>query len=409
MYIQRGDLDWEEKGTLPTAGQTDRTLSGKSERHVRNSAVAVLVGLMLLAVALFVVTTLYSRAYRRMQEANGRHWYERGQSDLKTGHPLQAAIALRNAIAFRRDPGYFFRLAQALVAAGHYEEARGYLLNLWEQQPGRGDLNLELARLEAKTGKATEAVRYYQNAIYGVWNENPEQHRIDVRFELAEFLLSRDDKAEAEADLIALTPNLPPDPAEYIRTAKLFLAANDNQRALLCYQQAAKLAPDSAEALAGAGNTAFALGNYALARSYLERAFRLTPSDKTVETNLQIAENVLKMDPFQSGVSGWGRASRTVAAWKQAISSISACTRRQGLSLAHNAGPQSPLLLAYSNLAALRPNMRESKLIGAPEIIETALARIAAAENATAATCGPLSPPDVALQLIGRAHGVSAQ
>lgn len=396
---------------MPAASQSQTTTtSARKIRHaVFTAPIAVLGGLAVLAIALFLVTTLYSRAYRRMQVANARHWFERGQSELQAGHPRVAADAFRNALSFHRDREYLFRLSQALVAAGEYEEARGYLLNLWDQQPGRGELNLALARLDATTGRPEDALRHYQNAIYGVWDSNPDVQRRQVRFELADFLLARGDRSNAEADLIALSSNLPQAADTSVRVAKLFAAAGDIDRSLQFYKEAAKLAPSSVDALAGAGNAAFELGDYALARQYLARAAILSPSDKTLAQNSRIAEAVLTMDPLQRGLSAPERARRTVAAWKQAISTIGSCARQRGLDLAQNTGPQSTLLSAYSDLAALKPDMHARTLEDGGDVIETTLNRISAAESATAATCGTLSPSDVALQLIAKSHGISQQ
>jgi hypothetical protein len=114
------------------------------------------------------------------------------------------------------------------------------------------------------------------------------------------------------------------------------------------------------------------------------------------------------MDPLARGLSSPERSRRTLAAWKQAIATISSCARQKGLSVVQNAGPQSPLLISYSNLAALRPEMRAGRRID-NEVIENALARISAAEDATASVCGELSPPDLALQLIAKAHGINSE
>lgn len=394
---------------LSTAGRTGSTWAGRMPRELFKGPVPVLVGLALLAAALFAMTTLFSGAYRRMQAANSRHWFEQGQSQLRSGHPRQAADSFRNALSFHRDQQYLFLLSQALVAAGEYQEARGYLLNLWDRQPGRGELNLALARLEVRTGAPDSAVRYYQNAIYGAWDSDPDRRRREVRFELADFLLGRGDRANAEADLIALTPGLPHDFTNTLRAAQLFYAVGDRDRALHYYEEAARLKPSSSEALRGAGNTAFDLGNYALASQYLERARAVSFLDEELAKQARVAEEILRMDPLQRGLSGAERSRRTIAAWKQAISTIRGCAQKNGLDVAPNTRPQSKLLAAYSQLAALKPDMTERKLLAGTDAIEIALGRISTAESATVAVCGELSPPDRALQLIANEHGITPQ
>ena len=42
-----------------------------------------------------------------------------------------------------------------------------------------------------RRGDSREAIRYYNNAINGVWDEQPRQQRIAARFELVHYLMQK--------------------------------------------------------------------------------------------------------------------------------------------------------------------------------------------------------------------------
>lgn len=122
------------------------------------------------------------------------------------------------------------------------QEARAHLLSLWEKEPGDGTLNLELARLAVVWGDTPQAIRYYHAAIYGVWPDNPAEHRLQIRFELSEYLLQHHtvlDAKDAQAELVALAAELPPQDAfAQTRLGTLLVQAGLYARALAAFRNA---------------------------------------------------------------------------------------------------------------------------------------------------------------------------
>src|SRR5690242_7659651 len=115
----------------------------------RQGHAVLLIAFALTIIALFIITTLVVNAYARLESRLGTEWYDRGTADLSAGRAEDAVIDLRTALSYSRDVSYRLQLARALVAAGRKDEAREYLLSLWERQPGDAELNLELARVSA--------------------------------------------------------------------------------------------------------------------------------------------------------------------------------------------------------------------------------------------------------------------
>jgi len=218
--------------------------------------------LAVLGVIFFLAVAGLSRAYHAQREALGNRWFSRGVVDLNARRYDSAMTEFRSALLYSRDNyDYQLNLAEALIGLGRTAEAYSYLVNLWEEEPENGVVNLELARMAAQRGQTEQAQRYYHNAIYAVWPSDQEEKRRETRLELIEYLLSINATAQAQAESIALQENLG-EPAQQRRVGDLFLRAQDYEHALAAYRLSLKYERRNAAALAGAGWAAFQLGRY---------------------------------------------------------------------------------------------------------------------------------------------------
>src|SRR5574337_598789 len=88
----------------------------------------------LLLIVLFIATGFLTKWFHAQEKARAEGWYSRGERELGAGQVEAALAGFRTALAYSRDNRlYRLRLAQALVAARRPEEARAYLLGLWER------------------------------------------------------------------------------------------------------------------------------------------------------------------------------------------------------------------------------------------------------------------------------------
>jgi tetratricopeptide (TPR) repeat protein len=169
--------------------------------------VVLLILLCVLTVPLFLFTRAIAARNRSRNLEVGNIWYQLGQQQLHAGKTQQAIESFRNATTNDHDnANYTLALAAALAAENHIDEARQALLRLRAAAPESGEINLNLARLDAKEDKMSEAVHYYHNALYGVWP--PDQtavQRSKVRTELVRFLLAAGDKSQALSELLLLS------------------------------------------------------------------------------------------------------------------------------------------------------------------------------------------------------------
>ncbi|HUU12270.1 MAG TPA: tetratricopeptide repeat protein [Terriglobia bacterium] len=383
-----------DRSSCPRCNPTARWLVASRE-HVLLLSFPVLL-------AMFVVTGFAARSYHAKQAALAVEWHLRGEADLKEGRAEQAIEDFRTALVYSRDSAlYRLRLAQALIAASRADEARAYLLTLWEREPGNGTVNLELARLAAGKGDIGEAARYYHNAIFGVWEENPEERRRQVRLELCQLLVNRGARNEAQAALIELAGDLPKDPELYSRVGGLFLRTEDYAHALKMFRQALALDRKQEPALGGAGEAAFQMGNYAEARRYLERAVRVDSENARAVQLLDTANLVLEIDPFARGVSASARARRVVRAFRQALERLRGCAQKRSEVL-EGPPPLTELQTLFAHASEMRSKVRESSLRRDSELMLSATHLVFEIEEFAVRTCGPVSGLDLALLLIGR-------
>jgi len=353
-----------------------------------------------LAIAAFAAVLGLTTRFHSWQASLAERMYGRGEHDLQTGRAAAAIEDFRSALAFDRDnPLYQFRLAQALEAEGRFDEAESYLINLWEHQPQNGMVNVQLARLAAHRQSTNRALRYYHNAIYGIWDSNPDENRRAARFELIEFLLKQKARTQVQSELIAMEAGLPSDPQLHLKVAELFLEIDDYANALAQFRQALQLDRKNVQATAGAGEAAFDLGRYRTAVRYLESAVAGNQKDEVSSKKLKTARLILETNPFQRSVSLAQRKRRVENAYKAASTHLNTCM--QGRSASASPSPaESPVEKLYNQETTLKRKLR-GRALDDLDFLENVMDFVFEVEERTA-DCGSPTALDEALLLIGR-------
>lgn len=229
--------------------------------HLSREAMLLVTALAL--IALFVFTGFMTRFYHQDERSLARQWSAKADAAMRAGDRKAAIEDYRTALIYSRGNGetsganeiYELHLAEALAASNHFDEARAYFLTLAEREPGDATVNLELARLAARGGDVSEASRYYNSAIFGVWDRDPATQRRTARIEYSKFLLEHDQPAEAQAQLIALAAALPSvtrdDAALHVQAGNLLMESGATANALEEFQRALQLDRGSADAARG--------------------------------------------------------------------------------------------------------------------------------------------------------------
>jgi len=378
-----------------TQDASDRTLSWYAAREP-------LVVLLLSATAagLFFLVGGLSRLYQNQLESRGRTWFDRGVRDLEAGRVENAVRDFQVALTYSRDNyGYQLSLAQALVALNRTEEARTYLISLWQREPENGSVNLELARIYAANSDITGALRYYHNAIYAVWGGDAEKHQRSVRLELIRFLLDHKALNQAESELIAVGRELPDDPSLHLEIADDFMRIPDYDRALEQDQEVLEIERQNRSALSSAGRAAFELAQFPLAERYLAAAQSLNPNDAETAALLKLVKAVPDIDAYE--ISSRAQRDRALlAAFNTAGERLRACGDRS----AKNGETNPSLEQLYSRWMDRKARLTEPALREHPEEVDTTMDLVFTIERQTSNLCGAPTGTDLLLLLIGRHH-----
>jgi len=363
--------------------------------------IVVLTVLCVVAVLGFLLTRAAAAANRELRLRDAAFWYQSGQQHLAAGDPADAVAALRRATAIDRDNRrYRLDLAHALASDRRDDAARQVLLGLREATPEDPEVNLQLARLEVRRNDLTSAVRYYQNALYGLWSGDPAGPRRLVRIELIQYLLAHGQRARGLSELLILTANLPDDPDAHQEAGQLFLDADEPRRALEEFRRVLRADSGNGAALAGAGEAAFRLGDYASARRYLQGS----DLSSAREAMREIADLVLERDPLRPGLSLPRRLERVVMDVERAKHLLESCRISTGRR------PSDATLDALtSETRALEPKLSLKVLRRSPETVDRAMDLIYRVTQQTVDVCAEATRLDRALLIIGHRRDAERQ
>jgi len=303
------------------------------------SAKVTLAITLLLILAGLVLTQYFVKLHRVTEQGLAQRWFNRGEEAMQANLPRFAAEAFRTALNYDRENSeYRLRLAQALLAENRLAEARAHLLSLWEEEPADGEVNLTLARLEARRGHYNEALRYYNNAINGVWDDHPRKQRTAARFELARYLMELQKWPRAQAELLALLADAPSDPGDQLLLGQMLLMVNEPAHALQAYDALLAKNPDNAQAWMGEGQANLALGNYTEAERDSDKAVEHDPNLEGARQQLELTRELLRISPGLRGLSLSDRADRVATAFRAAFTRLSSCASERNIDLS---GPTS--------------------------------------------------------------------
>jgi tetratricopeptide (TPR) repeat protein len=347
-------------------------------------------------VAAYLATRALASSNRSLKEKIAATWFREGQLDLRRGHADDAVAAFRKAAANDYTSRvYLVSLARALEAANRDNESKELLLQVREGIPENPEINVELARISARQRNLPEALRYYHNALYGIWTgEDVDKQRQEIRRELIEFLISQNALEQGLAETVALAAHLPATSAAHLQLGELFLRLDNPTNALQDYTWVLHRDPRNQIALRGAGEAAFKIANYGQAKRMLNA---LNEPDAKAKEMLQMTKLVLETDPLGPRLSESERARRIGNDIESAQRRVQECLTGH---LSNSAALQLQAILDRLTvqdqalaLARKRPN---------PNLVFASLDLLYNAESAISTSCAPLSVQDTALLLMAQ-------
>ena len=359
--------------------------------------IIILLVLCALAVVAFLVTRDSAASNRELFLRDAEVWYETGLRALDDGRANDAIQALRRATAMNdEDQAYRLALARALAVSRQDELARAELLALLDLSPEDPEINVELARLEARGPALEAAVRYYENALYGFWPPERAEERSRLRVELIRYLLDRGQESTALSEILALTDNMAGTVAWQIEAAELFMAAGDSGRALDRFTLALETEPDDGSALAGAGRAAFALDDYARASRFLAAAPDALPDVETLRT---VSDFVLTRDPLAARLSTEQRRQRLDVNMARVRARLAEC--------AEDVAVSPVLALLQKEVEDFAPLLQPAAFRDSSDAVETGADLVYRVEQVAGRECRAPTELDRALEIIGRLNSAS--
>ncbi|HKD85346.1 MAG TPA: tetratricopeptide repeat protein [Terriglobales bacterium] len=376
---------------------------------------------LILIITGFALTQYLVNLHRDIESSLAVRWFNRGEEAMEAHLPAVAADDFRTALSYNaEDREYRLRLAQALLAGNRLNEARAHLISLWEEEPADGEVNLTLARLFVRRSDYSKAVRYYSNAVNGVWSEQPRSQRIATRFELAEYLIQQNKGAQAQAELMALQADGPADPADQLLLAGMLLQVNEPKRALEAYQTVLSHDPKIAQAWLGKGQASLALGNYNEAEYDIANAVDRDPKLDDARRQLDLVREILRLDPAQRGLSLAERSKRAAESFQLAQQRLNTCATQLGFSLAAQSSPPAggepaqraaastpaaqQLQTLYATGLQIQPSATQHALIRNPDALDPTAQYVYNVERATAPVCPVTELADRALLTLAQSE-----
>lgn len=354
----------------------------------------VLVALIVFAAATFLATRHLAQAHRVLQRQDAERLYQRGRSALARNRPAEAVDRLRRAAAMDTDTqAYALALADAFSGDGDVDAARGVLTSLRGRRPEDPQINLRLARLSRQRGDGSDAVRYYQNALYGVWPPDHPGMRHAVRLEFVRFLLDQRETSRALAELIAMDDSFPGRASAQTEAGELFLRAQDPRRALDRFEAALRLEPQLGAARAGAGTAAYRVGAYRRAVEHFRAVATRTPDQDDM---LAVATLVLTTDPLAPRLSLAERRRRLL----DSLEAVQA--RRLACRPAGSEGTATTLL--EQDVQTLHRRLRQQAREQSLQTIEDGLDLVRRLQDAVDRQCPAISARDRALGILTARH-----
>ncbi len=283
--------------------------------------------LVFLAIAaIFAADMFLAGMERKESRIEAARLFREGQAALARGDDAQAIDRIKDAIAMERgNRDYLRTLAQAQLAAGKTDDAEATLTDLLQSDSTDGLASLIMARVMAKEGRFEEAVSYYHRAVYGQWGQDAAANQLHARFELIDLLAEHNSKEELLAELLPVQDQPPGDLKLRTRLGQLFLQAGSAPRAAVMFRGVLHDDPGNADAYAGLGAAEFAQGQYRAAQRDFGNALRLSPENQAARKSLDLANELMTLDPTLRGLGEEERYRRSLKLVEMTESEASQC------------------------------------------------------------------------------------
>ncbi len=301
---------------------------GPSVPTASSSAFVVTFGVVLALIAfLLVFDTFVARIDTEEAQSRALSDYQEGTRLFASGRLDDAAEQFGTAAAMDRgNPTYQIALARVSLRQGDTETAETLLGSILQQDPTDGEANVLMARVLVDQRRMDEAIAYYHRAVYGRWRAGEGGSALQARFELISLLAASNAHEALLAELLPIQDQSLGDVTLRDHIGSLFLLAGSPARAADVFRQVIQKNPTDVKAYSGLGEASLALGDFDSAEIQFSKAARLSPRDTASATRLELARDLVGMDPSPRGLRLQDRYQRTRRLLLLTVQTVARCT-----------------------------------------------------------------------------------
>jgi chloride channel protein, CIC family len=318
-----GIISWNDALAVFKLDHTDNPAEVSQDKT--KAPVAWLGGILAVLLVMIALAGFLTYSYRSQRSARAEQYFREGNELTAEDRFPEAIERFRSALSISHSNRDRLSLALALLKADRKNEAGIYLKELIRSDPNSGPANLGLAQIAAQQGNVQEAVDIYHKAIYGSWTENSRENRAQARMELVATLGKFDRKTQAQAELLLLRAEMREDVAFQKQIGRLLLEYGLVKESAEVFRGIIQRMPQDGDAYAGLGRAELVLGDFRSAQQAFEGALRRNPADITSEKQLELAEQILALNPNLRGLNTSEKYVRSRKLIEAALGSLDQC------------------------------------------------------------------------------------
>jgi tetratricopeptide (TPR) repeat protein len=247
---------------------------------------------------------------RSRQVQLGHDEYASGQRLLARGDVDDAVAAFRNALAHApADIRARGALGLALLEGGHPIEASSYLADVARIQPRNGPARAGLADIALASGRRTDALDLYRQALALEWPEADESRRHLTQLAYASALKEAGRRSEAITVLQSVIEQTASDPLIAKEAAATISSIGTPEQAETAYAAVVLHFPGDPVGWHKLGDIRYSRNQDASALEAYQNAVKADPEDDA-RVSVQNLEEILRLDPTRPHLSIRDRADR---------------------------------------------------------------------------------------------------
>ena len=282
--------------------------------------------LLFLIAGLFAFDFALAKTEKLEIEHEAEGAFSNGQRLMGAGNTTSALESLRRAhVLERTNKRYTLALVEGLMAAASNVEAASLVTPVLQTDPNDGRANLLMARLMLKTARFPEAQAYFHRAIYGGWDENALDRRVQTRLELVQALATAGKTTDLLPELLPLETDAWNNSTALRQVANYYLIAGSPNRARETLHALIRRDPANPSLYESLGRAELDRGDFRAAQKAFLTAFSYSPDDGRIRSDMELSSALFALDPTPRKLRSAEKDQRSARILELAEEEANAC------------------------------------------------------------------------------------